>query len=478
MPTYQIPQAGLSRREAAAQQRLQSREDSGKEMSVRQQQKLQDLNLKSQKLKVFSDQELDRMSEDELRKIVDSGEGSTSDRQRYIEAWLKAHYRANYNDVRDGITTLTYSIASNGIENNPLVTYTDNFIQNTDATLDNDYLILVGQLIGNGTIDGNEEWLYEPWMYNEPVKENVYKLKALAFVSEPRNVRKFGLRKEDGSPLTIDDLKGKTSKEMLQLIDDSQTSGFEGEMTFKELADTYRSTGDNEFEYFKQVIDKLNPENADQLKSTLDLIYKDSSSRRDLLYSDTTRDTFEKDLVKYIQEFIRTGQRSIPSAQSQTRGATQSANYTVKDWLAENNMSPIDLYSQFSRELSTKVSRGRVSKYREYLTKILDSQKLLNQLLRYKVQDDTKESMLNSLVSFLNSFNEIVKKQNRIKKAEADLKTKDETRQLMQDVVDALRGMQLTRDESESLFKEVYRPGMTDEEIIREILRLHGSRNS
>ena len=42
-------------------------------------------------------------------------------------------------------------------------------------------------------------------------------------------------------------------------------------------------------------------------------------------------------------------------------------------------------------------------------------------------------------------------------------------------MTDALRSLDMPKDVISDYFKQVYRPGLTDEDIISEILRLHGS---
>ena len=465
--TFQYPQRELTNRE----QRLVDKQAAGKRLSARQQQKIADLD--DRELKRFTDQELKDLSEDKLKEIIQSGEGQESDRRRYINAWIEKHYGANIRRITDATTPIISTIGLHGIDDNQVVEYVDKFLQSTQGNLSGDYVNIVGSLMNNNKIKASDDWLYEPWLYNETTKNNVYKLKALAFVSDRSNVKRYGLEDESGNSLTIDSLKGKTADQMLDTIEKAQTKNFDDEdTTFHDVAQDNKSGAQNEFDYFRDVLKKANPTNVDKLLQVLDYISKDNTAKRDFLYSDSSNNTIQKDLVRYLQNYSSRNSRALTRNSNQGTGRNISGSYTIDDWLKEHNLAPIDIYAQFSKDLGTKVSRGKVSKYREYLTLILNNRTQLSNLLKYPVADDTHESMLNSIVSYLNSFNEIVKKQNRIKKAEADLKNKPEVKQLMDDVVDALvTNLQLTRADAITRFKQHYRPGMDEEQLLSEIVR-------
>lgn len=465
--TFQYPQRELTNRE----QRLVDKQAAGKRLSSRQQQKIADLD--DRELKRFTGQELKDLSEDELKGIIQSGEGYDSDRRRYINAWMKKHYGANERRIADATTPIISTIGLHGIDDNQVVEYVDKFLQSTQGNLSGDYVNIVGSLMNNNKIKASDDWLYEPWLYNETTKNNVYKLKALAFVSDRKNVKRYGLEDESGNPLTIDSLKGKTADQMLDIIEKAQTKNFDDEdTTFHDVAQDNKSGAQNEFDYFRDVLKKANPTNVDKLLQVLDYISKDNTAKRDFLYSDSSNNTIQKDLVRYLQNYSSRNSRALTRNSNQGTGRNISGSYTVNDWLKEHNLAPIDIYAQFSKDLGTKVSKGKVSKYREYLTLILNSRTQLSNLLKYPVADDTQESMLNSIVSYLNSFNEIVKKQNRVRKADADLKNKPEVKQLMDDVVDALvTNLQLTRADAITRFKQHYRPGMDEEQLLSEIVR-------
>ena len=464
--TFRYPQRELTNRE----QRLVDKQAAGKRLSARQQQEIADLD--DRELKRFTDQELKDLSENELKEIIQSGEGQESDRRRYINAWIEKHYGANIRRITGATTPIISTIGLHGIDDNQVVEYVDKFLQSTQGNLSGDYVNIVGSLMNNNKIKASDDWLYEPWLYNEATKNNVYKLKALAFVSDRSNVKRYGLEDESGNSLTIDSLKGKTADQMFDTIEKAQTKNFDDEdTTFHDVAQDNKSGAQNEFDYFRDVLKKANPTNVDKLLQVLDYISKDNTAKRDFLYSDSSTNTIQKDLVRYLQNYSSRNSRALVNS-NQGTGRNISGSYTVNDWLKEHNLAPIDIYAQFSKDLGTKVSRGKVSKYREYLTLILNNRTQLSNLLKYSVADDTHESMLNSIVSYLNSFHEIVKKQNRIKKAEADLKNKPEVKQLMDDVVDALvTNLQLTRADAITRFKQHYRPGMDEEQLLSEIVR-------
>ena len=191
--TFQYPQRELTNRE----QRLVDKQAAGKRLSARQQQEIADLD--DRELKRFTDQELKDLSEDELKEIIQSGEGQESDRRRYINAWIEKHYRANIRRITDATTPIISTIGLHGIDDNQVVEYVDKFLQSTQGNLSGDYVNIVGSLMNNNKIKASDDWLYEPWLYNETTKNNVYKLKALAFVSDRSNVKRYGLEDESGN---------------------------------------------------------------------------------------------------------------------------------------------------------------------------------------------------------------------------------------------------------------------------------------
>lgn len=428
----------------------------------------------------LTDNELNKLTLAELQDLIDSDVGTTADRSRYIDRWLDLRYSTQAVDGRlqDAKPALINSILEKGIDNNPVLQYVDKFFVSNSYPLDNDYVQLARQLIDNGDLNVNDSRLYADSLYNESVKNNLYKMKAFAFVSDPANVRKWGLYKNgnpDDGPLTVDDISGKSAAEVKSIVDSSQTAGGE-ENTFQEVAYDQGYNQRNSLSYFRSVIDKSDKtdEEKSQYKQVLDVIAKDSSAWSRFNNSDASLSTIQNDLFKYLDNYRNGNIRTLNNRHTTRTTSSAEEGLTIKDYLAENNLQVVDLYAKFGRRLAEKFPRGTVSKRRALFAEVLNSTKRLKQLLNYPVDATTDDSALESIYRFLTSLNKEVIRLNRTKKAEADLKNKEETRTLLNDVVDAMvDNFNFSKPEVESYFKQVYRPGMSDEEAIRAILNLH-----
>ena len=172
----------------------------------------------------YSNSDLQNMSEDELKELIQSGIGTDSERQKYISLWVKKHYQRYMKRIPDSISVIEQSIYSNGVDNNKLIVYLDSFLSKTNYNMMSDYLILIDNMINVYNLDVTSKWLYEPWLYDESVQNNVYKLRAILFVMDSNNVKKFQIKSETGKYITLEDLLGKTASEMLSMLDNLSKS--------------------------------------------------------------------------------------------------------------------------------------------------------------------------------------------------------------------------------------------------------------
>lgn len=416
-------------------------------------------------------------SEEELKSAIQDRNVSDRDKERYIEAWIDKHYEADRHRIMGLSGVLISSIGENGIDDNPTIQYIDKFLASpelTKYTIDSDYVSLINSLVANNVVEPETDWLYEPWLYNESEQDNIHKLKAIAFVSNKDNVKRYGLENTNGEPLSINDLKGKPAQEMLDILDASQTRNFEDEdTTFVDIARDNRSGGQDLMSYFSSIIDKMNIDNKDDLKKTLELISKDDTAKKNFLYTDTSEATFQKDLVTYLQDYIKGNRRNLKTKSNNAVAKNGvEDNVTLNDWMKSKGLNSVTLYGYFDKLVRQNVSKYKASNYTEYLRQIVDSTKWLNRLLKSNLKENSDEAALEVVISFLNSFNEMVKKLNRNKKAESDLKNKPEVKQLMNDVVDMLvTNLQLTRPEALTKFKQNYTPGISEEDLVNAIIR-------
>ena len=419
---------------------------------------------RSGQLKKFTDADLKKLPESELRNIIDSREGEESDRVRYISAWIDKHFRNNVDRIVGAKMPIIDSILSYGIEGNNILIYIDRFLSKTKEKLFGDYLLLVEEILSSGIADIDTDWLYDDWLYNESEKNNIYKLKSILFVADNRNVRYYDLRNTSGKPLTVSDILGKSSEEMLKVIDESQKRNFDyTDETFETYGDGHKEDSETIFSYYSKLIKKLYPEESQNLIEILNRIEKSEKEKTNFLQSDIDSKRIKEELYNYLS--IYNNKKSNKEASADTIGS----------WLNSNNIQTIDVYNEFKSDISNFVSKNKASRYKEYLLRILETKNLRDKFLSYKIKDNTRESVVSAIISFLDSFNEVVKKKNLQDRNSYIASKSSEPNQLLKDVEDLLiQTLKLPRPEVQKYIFQVYTPGMTEDEIIRSVLQNYG----
>lgn len=306
--------------------------------------------------------------ESKLSEIIDSGMGSDSERRQYILSWVDKHYADKKQRLGDSISYIVASIGLDGIENNPLVKYIDNFLSKTSYTLTSDYLNTLSTVLSNGKLSPDERSLYSSSLYDEGVQDNVDKLTALVYILSSGG----SLKLKDNSRITVSDIIGKKAKDVRKLFNN---------------LDTYDNNNVN----------------------------------------------------------------------------------SIGKWVTSNGMSPVDLYTYMNKRISEVVPKHKVALYKRYLLQILDDNQLLSQLLSRRIADTSDETIVKSIVQFLDSIHQIV-----LKKSKKNKQT-DYNSELKDDVVSALTTLKLPKKEAERYFNQVYKKGMSAEEAISAILSTYGS---
>ena len=465
---YDAPQRDLTGREERFLNRMKKRQNDGKELSDKQKDKL--LSIEGRETRSVTDDELRNMSEEDVSELIDSGLGNTSDKRRYVLSWIDKHFQSKVPETE--ADELLLSIVENGTKDNDIVEYVENYLKNVSSPIDGDYIKLANQLVTQYKFNVTDSKLYNDSLYNESVADNTYKIKALAFVSDGRNIRKWGLYKEDGTPISAEDIIGKSRKEVEDLLDNVQSKDGSGDdVTFYSLAMDAGYNRNNVKKFLTELIDKLTSISNDEKQKYKDMVEaasKNSSQWSKLLYTETEEDKAANDLIDYLSDKdevkVKPNQQIKPTDK-----------LTVKSYLEENGLSHLDLFKKFSPRLNELFTRSTIAKRRDLFSNILQSKKWLPELLKYPISDNTEDAVLRAIANFIQSVNALVVRHNRRRKAESDLEHNPETRRLLRDVTDALRSLDMPKDLISDYFKEVYRPGLTDEDIVSEILRLHGS---
>lgn len=101
--------------------------------------------------------------------------------------------RGEYADsmIEDGTNT----------NDNPFLT----FMENNRNDITRQEAVVIRNLINNNVISPNEKWLYDGFLYNESPEDNIFRIKALAYASNP------GIQKNASKQITIDKLRDKAN---------------------------------------------------------------------------------------------------------------------------------------------------------------------------------------------------------------------------------------------------------------------------
>lgn len=204
--------------------------------------------------------EVKNISSENIEEILKSED---KDKRKKVETYFKDKYGDLVTDVLMYLTDLALEQET---LNHPVFEYVDKLNKNKSTNhLYLDYLSLLGNELDKRNINPNENWLYDKTLYNESsIAKNVYKIKAMLFLKNKRNIRDYGLFRKDNkgnflnSPLTVEDIRGMDADKVRDFLNDHQSkkSG-EGDsnITFR---DWFKYQGiDTELGVLNYVRDKL-----------------------------------------------------------------------------------------------------------------------------------------------------------------------------------------------------------------------------
>jgi hypothetical protein len=128
---------------------------------------------------------------------------------KYIEDYLKR--LPNYKYLNSAKSVYMRNILENGfdIDDNPFL----NFTLNIKTDLQNPTVKLIQDLIDNGSLNPKEQWLYDNSFYkNVSDSDLAFKIKAYTYASDK------ALQKNASSKININDLNGKSIKEIQDIL--------------------------------------------------------------------------------------------------------------------------------------------------------------------------------------------------------------------------------------------------------------------
>lgn len=199
---------------------------------------------------------------------------------KYIENYLKK--LPNYKYLNSAKSVYMRNILENGfdIDDNPFL----NFTLNIKTDLQNPTVKLIQDLIDNDSLNPKEKWLYDNSFYkNVSDSDLAFKIKAYTYASDE------DLQKNASSKISINDLNGKSIREIRDVLKDISVK-----------SDSEEDKDNNKFDYgtIGYAIEKLYP-NEKTLKQKVDIL-------RQLIALSLTNSTKSKALNRKIEKLEKT----------------------------------------------------------------------------------------------------------------------------------------------------------------------------
>lgn len=380
----------------------------------------------------------------------------------------------NYSEIVPSVGIIASSISKDGFDTdkNKFLDY----ITNVKWDLDDSTASIVSQLIDNGKldIDVNSDWVYNPSLYKGTAEEVNYKLKAFAYASN-KDIQK-GASKELTTSMLLDDkgnvkdtasisdiLKSITIDNEEKVVPTGMSLlkselGVEDKLDFKSIINYVSSLYDNADK--GKVINVLNtPQGKDIVRKVLGASYKDDDMYDDLGPMDLVNDAFRIQLDNILGK----SKKDMTGADI-LRSELDSYNYSdIVDYVLS-------------------VTDGR---YRTRISKYLNSAEgkdALDSLLNKK---DYFDNNLGDDITPLDKLNNAIKvmvnkavvvpadkdrttKATKAKKRRAQQKKEAEKKlnSTQQAAVEVLKGSKLSEKTATALVKELYKSGMSVEDLV------------
>lgn len=420
-------------------------------------------------IKINDDSALEHIQSDYIGQLTNAINSKQGNIEENAKAWVYYHFRDNINTFDDSTVDKLALIAGEYGTNSDYIKIADRLISN-GVKFSADYLIMLDRLFQTGVADPDTSWIYDNSLYNESVEDNILKLKAILFVADKNNVRKWGLLKDKktGEFLTVDDLIGKSKQEMFDLIDNSATkdpTDTDNEDTFRDVAKALgHEREDDIIKFYTDLATEVNNKETSELFA--DYI-KDSYNRRTFLNTITSTERYKQDFESFLDKLTNEDNEE----EGRTRGGNVRNGGKVRDYLAQNNIAVVDLYRIYSPKLQNRYRGQTLSNRRALFAEILGNKNFSDMLLNYPLRGTDEAGFLNTLVSFLDSVNELKKKQRQMDKNRIDMTKNPEVNALYRRIADYMESeYNIPANDVKRFFEREYRSGMTERQIIDRIL--------
>lgn len=194
-------------------------------------------------------------------------------------------------------------------------------------TQDSAYYLVLYNLVKSKQLKDTDSWLFEPSLYNESSKDNLYKVKVLAFIKDKHNLRKFG----NAANMNINKMKDKagnylTASQMKDVLSKWQSkSGADDDYTLLDFVEDSGKTKKQAYQFLRDVVKRSSLTNSQ--KETLNVrisdIFRDGDPN-DLLYTKIDNNKTEPDdIVQVIKDYM---------SSTKGPGAKRKKQETIRGW--------------------------------------------------------------------------------------------------------------------------------------------------
>lgn len=186
--------------------------------------------------KGYNKRDLDSMSDEDLINNIEEGEGYSGNNAILIDAYLdRLTEKLGKKPLNTQLKTIFgNTIATLGTDSNIMLTFLENYLSRVSENLTPEFANTVYSLwaddkLKDDDLSNETSFIYDNRLYNGTDEENLYKLKSLIFINEPKNIKNFGLYKKDNNgrttnqPITENDLMPLSAQEIEQFLNASQT---------------------------------------------------------------------------------------------------------------------------------------------------------------------------------------------------------------------------------------------------------------
>ena len=194
-------------------------------------------------------------------------------------------------------------------------------------TQDSAYYLVLYNLVKSKQLKDTDKWLFEPSLYNESSKDNLYKVKVLAFIKDKHNLRKFG----NAADMNINKMKDKAgnylpASQMKDVLSKWQSKSDDDDTyTLLDFVEDSGKTKKQAYQFLRDVVKRSSLTNSQ--KETLNVrisdIFRDGDPN-DLLNTEIDSDKTEPDdIVQVIKDYM-----------SSTKGpdAKRKKQETIRGW--------------------------------------------------------------------------------------------------------------------------------------------------